>query len=176
MTEFNTVVNHLFFNILTGEPDSLVASFIQTYFPYLSKNTEQINWSIVPSAKAIEPQKTEHNLLFHKHPFLRFEFIEGKLEMLSSELENHLPRIRQMRLSFLFKDEFTAKEALDNIIKIFEKVSLPKLTKEEDGHKLTIFRSADKEGDGVMLILSKDELLGKRYKLHFGYETIMRGE
>ena len=174
MNEFDTIVNKLFFNILTGEPDSLVVDFIQTYFPYLAEKPEQQNWSIYPSSETIEPQKTEHNLLFHKHPHINFEFKEGKLEVLSSELKDYLPRIRQMRLSFLFKNELSANEALNYIIKVFEKVSQIKLAKEEDGHKLIIFRPAEKEDNGVMFILSKDELLGKRYKLHFGYETIMR--
>ena len=176
MTEFDTVVNQLFFNILTGKPDNLVANFVQTYFPYLSEKPEQQSWIIYPSTKTIEPQKTEHNILFDKHPYLHFEFKEGKLEILSSELKNHLPRIRQMKLSFLFKNEFSANEALTYIINMFEKIGSVKQTKDEDGHRLTIFRRTEKDVDGVMFIFSKDELLGKRYKLHFGYETIMRDE
>ena len=116
MNEFDTIVNKLFFNILTGKPDNLVVGFVQTYFPYLAEKPEQQNWSIYPSSETVEPQKTEHNLLFHKHPHINFEFKEGKLEVLSSELKDYLPRIRQMRLSFLFKNELSANEALNYIV------------------------------------------------------------
>lgn len=159
--------------IFIHKPDSSVFDFVEKYFPNFTQKPDTGGWTIYPPEEFKEPQKTEHNLLFYKHPFFDFKFKEGKLELFASELKDFLPRVRQPRISFSFLNKLDADKALNYLIARFDRVSKFKVIKNNIGRKIVIFSNGEKYNTKVIFIIYKDELIENRYKLLFGLESII---
>lgn len=170
---FDSLYDKMFFNIFIHKPDSSVFDFVQKYFPNLVEKPDTSGWTIYPPGEFIEPQKTEHNLLFYKHPFFDFKFKEGKLELFSTESKYYLPRIRQARMSFSFMNKLDAEKALNYFVSIFDSASKNKIIKTINGRKIIRYSGGEKYTPELIFVLLKDELFENRYKLLFGMNSML---
>ncbi len=174
--KLDSLYNKMFFNIFIHKPDSSVYDFVEKYFPSLAEKPDTSSWTIYPPGEFNEPQKTEHNLIFYKHPFFDFKFKEGKLELFSSESKDYLPRIRQASISFSFSNKLDADKALNYFVSIFDSASKNKIVKNSKGRKIISYSSGEKYTPELIFVLLKDELFENSYKLLFGMNSILSSD
>lgn len=159
----------MFFNIFVYKPDSSVYDFVKRYFPAFTEKYEPGGWIMYPPGPPPQLTYTVHSLMFKKHPFFNAKFREGKLDILASEEKDGRRGVRDFQLWFMFSSKAEAQKAYDKLTGIFEKVSKSKRIQEKDGKTIAEYfdKSDTKNSNGVIIILTKDEILNNRYKLFF---------
>lgn len=167
----DSLFHKLFFNIFLGQPHSSVHYYIARYFPHMT-DPEPITWTIMPGSSDTgdfeEPQKTEHNILFNKHPFLDSNIMEGKLVLNSLESENYFPRVSAAELWLMFDSKEQAVETWRELLTKFETVSRTKKEIIQTDMKVIIYSKEASIGwpDCYELILFEN-LPEIKYKIKF---------
>ncbi|MGC4103786.1 hypothetical protein [Ferruginibacter sp.] len=170
--QYDTLYHKMFFNVFLHKPDSSILGFVQTYFPQYAEDTTRHEWSLYPPGymDTFPPvQKTEHNFLFTKHPFFNITCIQGKFEILATEVKGYLPRIEKPGIVFLFKNKTDAEKALNYFIQKFTAVSKIKTIKRTADRTTATFSDGDKGYSPMVFTLYKDELSENRYNVRFGF-------
>lgn len=169
LNKFDELSNQMFFNIFVNKPDSVVFDFVKKYFPAFTEKFEPGGWTMYPPGPPPELFYTTHSLKFMKHPHFNAKFREGRLDIFASEEKEGHAGVTDFQLWFMFDTKKDADAAFNQLVKMFEKVSIQKTVEKNEGKRIAHLsdRKEMKATNSVELILTADELHKGKYKLFF---------
>ena len=111
-TKFDTIVNQLYFNVLTVNPDSVIEDYLKKNVPIYARRDVGTEWRL--SNLYFDPRLIEYTIdtfIFTSHPFFKEKFKTGNFNFLIKKYQGNFIGVSDMYLVFIC----ASKEEAENV-------------------------------------------------------------
>ena len=172
--KFEELVDKIFFKIMSYQSDSTTLKFIKKFVPQLATKPKPGGWTVYPPNMDTTPRYLVlHSLYFTKHPYLDFNFREGRLDIFTQERFAKLAGLYDIDIWLMFDKIEDANLAFDKLTKLFGSASTTKNIFQGKSKTIASFEDSTSRRfpNSIQFVLTQDELYDNKYKIFF-HETI----
>ena len=177
-SKFDSVVNQIYFNILTVNADSAIQDYLKMNVPIYAKKDNEPKWRL--SNIYIDPTLIQYTLdtfTFSSHPYLHERFDAGNFNFLIKKYQGRFVGVSDMYLCFEYKLKSDAEKVYKKLIK---SLAIKDVYQEDgfiDGPKATRLFDNSKSGSlfhPVLVMLKEGANERNNFEVIFGVEYMMK--